>query len=302
MRMQFGRPIASFQSMKHKQADMLLDVELAKSAAYFAAAALDEGDADVLATASLAKAAASDAYLQTADPRDPDPWRHRLHLGQRHPSLVQARQGLRGAVRRRPHHREQMMQHMGRLTRGGARDERTHRRLRARRSARLARSQLAPRLRPVEWRNKLVDSGWGAPHWPKALVRPRPAGGLVPVVDEEFARIGAVGVAKAGIRVLAAATILAHGTDLQKEKYLRRILTGEDTWCQLFSEPGSGSDVAGAVTRAEIQGQPLGRQRPEGLDLRRAEGRLGPAAGPHRLGQDQARACPTSSSTCTSPA
>lgn len=66
MRMQFGRAIASFQSMKHKQADMLLEVELAKSAAYFAAAALDDGDADIAATASLAKASASEAYLQTA--------------------------------------------------------------------------------------------------------------------------------------------------------------------------------------------------------------------------------------------
>jgi alkylation response protein AidB-like acyl-CoA dehydrogenase len=66
MRLQFGRPIASFQSMKHKQADMLLDVELAKSAAYYAAAAADEGDEGVAALASLAKAAASEAYLQTA--------------------------------------------------------------------------------------------------------------------------------------------------------------------------------------------------------------------------------------------
>ncbi len=66
MRMQFGRAIASFQSMKHKHADMLVDVELAKSAAYYAAAALDEGDDDIVAVASLAKAAASDAALQTA--------------------------------------------------------------------------------------------------------------------------------------------------------------------------------------------------------------------------------------------
>ena len=66
MRMQFGKPIASFQSMKHKQADMLLDVEMAKSAAYYAAAALDDGDADAPAVAHLAKACASDAYLQTA--------------------------------------------------------------------------------------------------------------------------------------------------------------------------------------------------------------------------------------------
>jgi alkylation response protein AidB-like acyl-CoA dehydrogenase len=66
MRMQFGKPIASFQSMKHKHADMLLDVEMAKSAAYYAAAALDDGDADAVATAHLAKAAASETYLQTA--------------------------------------------------------------------------------------------------------------------------------------------------------------------------------------------------------------------------------------------
>ena len=66
MRMQFGKPIASFQSMKHKQADMLLEVELAKSAAYYAAASLDDGDDDAAANAHLAKACASDAYTQTA--------------------------------------------------------------------------------------------------------------------------------------------------------------------------------------------------------------------------------------------
>jgi alkylation response protein AidB-like acyl-CoA dehydrogenase len=66
MRMQFGRPIASFQTMKHKCADMLVEVELAKSAAYYAAAALDEGDEDLPSVASLAKAAAAEAYLRTA--------------------------------------------------------------------------------------------------------------------------------------------------------------------------------------------------------------------------------------------
>ena len=106
----------------------------------------------------------------------------------------------------------------------------------------------------VEWRNKLVDSGWGAPHWPSGWYGRDLPVGLVPVVDEELDRIGAVGVAKMGIRTLAAATILAHGTDMHKEKFLRRILTGEDTWCQLFSEPGSGSDLAGATTRAEMKG------------------------------------------------
>ena len=65
MRVQFGRAIASFQTLKHKAADMLIDVELAKSAAYYAAAAAD-GDDDLPSMASLAKAGAGEAYMQTA--------------------------------------------------------------------------------------------------------------------------------------------------------------------------------------------------------------------------------------------
>jgi len=106
----------------------------------------------------------------------------------------------------------------------------------------------------LEWRNILVDSGWGAPHWPRQWHGRDLPVGLLPVVEEEFKRVGAVGVAKVGIRVLAAATILEHGTDEQKKRFLRPSLTGEEAWCQLFSEPGSGSDAAGAVTRADRQG------------------------------------------------
>src|SRR5438045_8558809 len=112
-----------------------------------------------------------------------------------------------------------------------------------------------PNLGLVEWRTRLCESGWGAPHWPKQWYGRDLPVKFNAVVDEEFAKIGAVGVAKAGIRTLAAATILAHGTDFHKEKFLKRILTGEDTWCQLFSEPGSGSDMAGAGPRADRQEQ-----------------------------------------------
>lgn len=66
MRMQFGRPIASFQAIKHKCADMLVDVELAKSAAYYAAEAAAESDPELPALASLAKACAADTFMQTA--------------------------------------------------------------------------------------------------------------------------------------------------------------------------------------------------------------------------------------------
>ena len=105
----------------------------------------------------------------------------------------------------------------------------------------------------VEWRNKLADSGWGMPTWPEAWYGRALPHELGAVVEEEFQRIGAIGVARAGIRMLAASTLLEHGNQMHKQKFLRRILTGEDTWCQLFSEPGSGSDLAGASTRADLK-------------------------------------------------
>jgi alkylation response protein AidB-like acyl-CoA dehydrogenase len=111
-----------------------------------------------------------------------------------------------------------------------------------------------PDLSLVEWRSKLADSGWGMPQWPREWYGRDLPHGLVRAVEEEFASVGAVGAAKSGVRLLAAATLLEHGSDLQKKKLLRRILTGEDTWCQFFSEPGSGSDLAGATTRADLKG------------------------------------------------
>jgi alkylation response protein AidB-like acyl-CoA dehydrogenase len=111
-----------------------------------------------------------------------------------------------------------------------------------------------PEMSLVAWRNQLADSGWGMPQWPEEWYGRGLPVGLTRVVEEEFAGVGAVGVAKSGVRLLAAATLLEHGSDLQKKKFLRRILTGEDAWCQLFSEPGSGSDLAGATTRADFDG------------------------------------------------
>src|ERR1700759_5339442 len=81
-----------------------------------------------------------------------------------------------------------------------------------------------PDLGLVEWRNKLIDSGWGVPSWPKAWFGRELPMALERVVEEEMVRVGAVSVAKTGIRRLAAATLLAHGSDAQKEKYLRRSL------------------------------------------------------------------------------
>ncbi|MGC1190341.1 MAG: acyl-CoA dehydrogenase family protein, partial [Candidatus Binatus sp.] len=111
-----------------------------------------------------------------------------------------------------------------------------------------------PDMPLLEWRIKLADSGWGMPQWPKEWYGRGLPHALARVVEEEFANVGAVRAASSGVRLLAAATLLEHGSDQQKKKFLRRILTGEDTWCQFFSEPGSGSDLAGATTRADLKG------------------------------------------------
>ena len=111
-----------------------------------------------------------------------------------------------------------------------------------------------PDLRLLEWRNRLVDSGWGMPQWPNKWFGRELSVGFLRVIDEEFKRVDAITVARKGATTLAGQTILAHGSEMLKEKFLRRSLTGEDAWCQLFREPGNGSDLAGAVTRAERKG------------------------------------------------
>ena len=104
------------------------------------------------------------------------------------------------------------------------------------------------------WRERLADSGWGCPTWPLAWFGRGLDRALAAIVDEEFARVGAVGTATGAAMTLAAPTILEHGPDALRARLLRPILTGQDRWCQLFSEPGNGSNLAGLATRAERDG------------------------------------------------
>ena len=84
-------------------------------------------------------------------------------------------------------------------------------------------------------------------------------------------------------------TIVEWGTPEQKQKYLRRIFTAEDIWCQLFSEPGAGSDVAGLATMAVRRRRRVGAERAEGVDLARPSGAVGPDHLSDRSGGGQAR-------------
>ncbi len=110
-----------------------------------------------------------------------------------------------------------------------------------------------PDLSLAEWRTRLVDGGWATPGWPGEYFGRDFDQAQAAVVSRVFRDRGIVPVAQTGPRRLAAETILAMGNDDQKRRYLRPILTGEHAWCQLFSEPGSGSDLAGLSTRAELQ-------------------------------------------------
>jgi alkylation response protein AidB-like acyl-CoA dehydrogenase len=111
-----------------------------------------------------------------------------------------------------------------------------------------------PELSLREWRVRLADSGWGCPSWPERWCGRSLPVAVVDVVAGEIARIGAVGVPEGVGMNLAAPTILEHGDDDLKGRFLRSTMVGEVTWCQLFSEPSAGSDLAGLTTRARRDG------------------------------------------------
>jgi acyl-CoA dehydrogenase len=108
--------------------------------------------------------------------------------------------------------------------------------------------------RARRWQAHLADHGWAGIAWP---VDSGGRGGTpseAAIFQEESARVGllvntfAVGIAMAG------PTIIAHGNDAQRRRFLPPLLRGDEVWCQLFSEPGAGSDLAGLSTRAVRDG------------------------------------------------
>jgi alkylation response protein AidB-like acyl-CoA dehydrogenase len=111
-----------------------------------------------------------------------------------------------------------------------------------------------PGLSLVEWRDRLVSSGWAVPSWePEWFGKGLPAW-ADRVAHAAIAAEGGVGVPLGGGMGLAAPTVHEHGSDELKSRILRKTLTGELVWCQLFSEPGAGSDLAGLKTSAVRDG------------------------------------------------
>jgi alkylation response protein AidB-like acyl-CoA dehydrogenase len=111
-----------------------------------------------------------------------------------------------------------------------------------------------PELSLADWRGRLADSGWAAPAWPREWGGRSLPQALAQLVPGELAAATVPGPPEGIGSALVAPVIIEHGTEEQKRRLLRPIVTGEATWCQLFSEPGAGSDLAGLSTRAEQDG------------------------------------------------
>ena len=107
--------------------------------------------------------------------------------------------------------------------------------------------------RAMWWHKQLYTKGWIAPAWPKIYNGMEASLNEQIILKEELARAGAPEISAQGINHVGP-VLMAYGTDQQKERFLQPILTGEETWCQGYSETGAGSDLASLRTRADLDG------------------------------------------------
>jgi 3-oxochol-4-en-24-oyl-CoA dehydrogenase len=255
IRHQFGRPIGSFQAVKHLCAGMLCRSETAAALAWDAARAIDDDDAGLSLIAAAAAAFNLDAAVDTA--KDciqvlggiGFTWEHDAHLYLRR--ALALRQLLGGTARWRDRTAQLALAGTRRQLalaqadgEGALGDE-----LAAIRAAAREQAARVAALPVGDQRRELADSGYAAPAWPRPHgLAASPAARLV--IDDELDRAG---LARPDIVIggWAIPAILGHGTAAQADKLAGPTLRGEITWCQLFSEPEAGSDLASLRTRAE---------------------------------------------------
>lgn len=248
VREQFGQKIGAFQAIKHLCAQMLETAESVTAAAWDAAAAADADDDSQWAfAADVAQATCFDGAVEVAKSCIQVlggigfTHEHDAHLYLRRALTLRALAGSSDAAAER-------------ITAAAVSGVRRQvdvdlegRDAAVRPEARATAERIAA-LDPAEQRAALVDAGYLTPHWPAPYgLGADPT--LQIVIDQELGRAGVVrpDLVIAG---WAVPTILSHGTDAQRERFVRPSLLGELTWCQLFSEPGSGSDLASLRTRA----------------------------------------------------
>src|SRR5690242_16888724 len=106
-----------------------------------------------------------------------------------------------------------------------------------------------PDLTVAQWWEKLGTAGWAAPTLPTNAYGKNISRADAVAVSNEIASFGALGAPSGLGLLLAAPTIATHGNQEQIDTLVRDIVTGQKAWCQLFSEPGAGSDLAGLTSK-----------------------------------------------------
>ncbi|WP_283608210.1 acyl-CoA dehydrogenase [Mycolicibacterium poriferae] len=244
VREQFGRTIGTFQAVKHHAANMLVDVEVATAATWDAARA-DDLDSAWFA-AAVAAALAIRAQVSTTQNNIQlhggigYTWEHDAHLYLRRARTLAALMADGGdPLLDVVEGRRSGQAHGASFTLPPEAEDH-----------RAAAREAAARVRALpaeQQRDFLVDSGYLVPHWPQPWGR----GATVLeqlVIEEEFAGVERPDM---GITGWVALTIAQAGTEDQRERWVEPVLRGQVMWCQLFSEPGAGSDAAAVRTSAK---------------------------------------------------
>ena len=246
VREQFGRPIATFQAVKHHCANMLVAAEVATAAVWDAARAAGTGGDQASYTAAIAATLAVPAGVQNAQLNIQVhggigfTWEHDAHLYLRRAAAIEALIDTEAAAKEVTDLVRQGVRRAGAIDLPPEAEE--------------IRAEIRPeveRLRDLDdtaRRQALIESGFAVPHWPRPWGRD--AGAIEQlVIEQEFA---AAGLKRPGYGITGwvILTLIQHATPEQVDRWVRPALNQEVIWCQLFSEPGAGSDAAGIRTRA----------------------------------------------------
>jgi alkylation response protein AidB-like acyl-CoA dehydrogenase len=246
VRVQFGRPIATFQAVKHHCANMLVASELATGAVWDAARAADEGNDQLCYAAAIAAALALAAGDECAQLNIQVhggigfTWEHDAHLYLRRATALEAFVDAEAAARE-----------VTDLVRDGAPRTRTVDLPPEAEPMRDEIHAVAERVHGLDaaaQRDALIETGYVMPHWPKPWGRDAGAVEQL-VIEQEFATAG-VKRPQYGITGWVILTLIQHATEDQVSRWVLPALRQDVLWCQLFSEPDAGSDAAGVKTRA----------------------------------------------------
>lgn len=246
VREQFGRTIGTFQAVKHHLANMLVAAESATAVVWDAARAASGGGDEFELMAACAATLALPAYVHNAELNIQVhggigfTWEHDAHLHLRRSLTVR---GLLGGKR--------APADVYALTaKGVVRENSIDLPPEAEQLRAEVRAEIATwgDLDPKALRQRMIETGYLMPHWPAPWGRVADAVEQL-VIEQEMSTAG-LKRPELGITSWVVLTLIQYGTPEQIERYVGAALRGERVWCQLFSEPGAGSDAAAVATKA----------------------------------------------------